>query len=48
MVEADEPVLVEAFITQPSVKGFDVRVLVRLTGLDQTKGDAVTMCPLPR
>ena len=32
-----KPVLVETFITRPSVEAFDAGVLVRLAGLDQTQ-----------
>jgi len=43
--EADEPVLVEAFITQGSVERFDIGVLIGLVRLDLPQRDAVAMRP---
>ena len=45
VVETDEPILVEAFVTESSVEGLDVGVLVGLARLNQAQGDAVTMRP---
>ena len=44
--QAGEPVLVEAFVAQPTVERFDVGVLVGLAGLDQSKRDVVAVGPL--
>ena len=45
VVEADEPMLVQAFVAQPTIEGFDVRVLVGLARFDQAQANAVTMRP---
>ena len=41
LAQADERVFVEAFISQPAVKGFDESILDRLAGLDVVPGDPV-------
>src|SRR5690606_9065297 len=46
LLERDEPMLVEAFVAEPTVEAFDVRVLRRLARLDQHQLDPVGMGPL--
>jgi hypothetical protein len=38
-------VFVEAFVTQSSVEGFHVRILIGLSRLDESKRDAIAMRP---
>lgn len=45
MGQAGEPVLVEALIPQPSVKAFDVGVLVGLARFDQAQRYAALVRP---
>lgn len=45
MRQAREPVLVQAFVAQPSVEGFDVRILVRLAWFDEAQGHLVLVRP---
>ena len=37
MRQVQEPVLIQAFVTQPPVERFDIGILVRLARLDQSK-----------
>ena len=46
MGQADESVLVQAFVAQTPVEGFDVGVLVRLPGFDQRQQDLVALGPV--
>ncbi len=45
VAEIEEPVLVEAFIAEPPVEGFDEGVLGRLAGLDEIEPNAVALGP---
>ena len=45
MGEIQEPVLVQVFITQPSVERFDVGILVGLAGLNESHTHAMLVRP---
>ena len=45
IVEIEEPVLVEAFIAEPPVEGFDKGVLGWLAGLDEIEPHAIAPGP---
>ena len=44
--QAQEPVLVEAFVPEAAVEALAVRVLDRLAGVDEVQGDRVLVRPL--
>jgi hypothetical protein len=46
VVERHEHMLVEAFLTQAAVKGFDERVLNRLAGFNELQPDVAVASPL--
>ena len=46
MVQAGKPVLVEAFVTEAPVEGFDIGVLVGLAGFDQAQSNAIAVRPV--
>ena len=43
--EAREPMFIQTFVTQSSVEGLDVGVLIRLARLDGPQREAIAMCP---
>ena len=45
MTPVEQPVLVQTFISEATVERFDVGVLIRFTGLDQTPLHMVCMRP---
>src|ERR1051325_1312240 len=46
VLETDEPVLVEAFVAEPSIEAFDKAVLHRFSRLDELEFHAVLLSPL--
>jgi hypothetical protein len=48
IVEIEKPVLVETFIPEPPVEGFDKGVLGWLAGLDEIEPNAIAIGPNPR
>ena len=45
LCHGDEPVLVQASVSELAVKGFDVGILVRLSGTDKREIDVGLVCP---
>ncbi len=43
MLKIQEPVFIETLIPEPPIEGFDISVLVRLSGLDETLSHLVSM-----
>ena len=46
ILQVQEPVLVEAFVSKLAVEGFDKCVLNRLAGVDEVQADTVALGPL--
>jgi len=46
LVDGLEPVFVQTFISESSVEGFDITVLLRFSGLDEGVFNLVTVAPL--